>query len=63
MFVKTDPDGNLVFNPSGEPFGPIAALLGTVDEFGVGEAMLWNDEITENPEVGSTEIVDDPPVS
>jgi bilirubin oxidase len=56
VFVKTDNEGNLVFNPGGEPFGPIAALLGTIDENGEGVPLLWSDAITENPAIGSTEI-------
>jgi len=38
--------------------GPVAALLGTVNENGedTGVPLLWSDPITENPAVGATEI-------
>jgi len=36
--------------------GPEAARLGTVDGDGQGVPLDWDDEITENPEVGSTEV-------
>jgi len=56
VYVSEDPDGNIVFDPNGEPFGPVAALLGTLDANGEGVPLLWHDLITENPDVGSTEI-------
>ena len=40
----------------GEVFGPTAALLGTLDDLGNGVPLLWSDDITENPELNSTEI-------
>jgi spore coat protein A len=36
--------------------GPAHALLGTVDGAGAWEAAAWGDQVTENPEVGTTEI-------
>jgi len=39
----------------GEPFGPTAALLGTVDDDGEGVPLLWADAITENPDLNATE--------
>ena len=43
----------------GEPFGPIAALLGTMEPNGsefLPATKLWVDPITENPAVGATEV-------
>jgi FtsP/CotA-like multicopper oxidase with cupredoxin domain len=37
-------------------FGPTAALLGTVNADGTGNPIGWGDAITENPDVGATEI-------
>ena len=56
VYVSEDPDGSLVFDPNGEPFGPVAALLGTLDANGEGVPLLWHDMVTENPAVGATEI-------
>ncbi|MHC4415370.1 MAG: multicopper oxidase family protein [Planctomycetota bacterium] len=57
VLVTEDEDGNIILDcASGEPFGPTAALLGTVDDNGDGNPLLWNDPITENPMVGATEI-------
>jgi len=40
-----------------EPFGPRAALLGTVDPVAMEPTpLMWNNEITEEPGVGTTEI-------
>jgi FtsP/CotA-like multicopper oxidase with cupredoxin domain len=36
--------------------GPIAALLGNVDEDGNALAKMWMDEVTENPVEGATEV-------
>jgi len=44
----------------GEPFGPMAALLGTVeiDDDGVasGISKMWHEAVTENPALGATEV-------
>ncbi len=56
--VVEDGSGNIVLacgDPSAEPFGPAAALLGTVNPDGSGNPLLWSDGTTENPAVGSTE--------
>jgi FtsP/CotA-like multicopper oxidase with cupredoxin domain len=56
--VKEDEDGNIVLacDPSGEEeFGPTAALLGTLDEDGEGQPLLWSDLITENSALGAIE--------
>jgi FtsP/CotA-like multicopper oxidase with cupredoxin domain len=39
----------------GEVFGPTAALLGTVDDYSNGVPLLWANDVTENPELYSTE--------
>ncbi|HET8667225.1 MAG TPA: multicopper oxidase [Terriglobales bacterium] len=39
-----------------EEVGPRAAFLGTVDENGNPEPMMWGDMVTENPSAGATEI-------
>jgi spore coat protein A, manganese oxidase len=36
--------------------GPAAAMLGTVDAFGTPTHQMWMDPITENPNVGDTEV-------
>jgi FtsP/CotA-like multicopper oxidase with cupredoxin domain len=55
--VVTDSEGNLVFDPSGDPFGPESALLGTYDPVThVSTPLPWVAPITENPVLGSTEI-------
>jgi spore coat protein A len=36
--------------------GPIAAMLGTLDENGEPTMLGWDDDITENPKLGATEI-------
>jgi bilirubin oxidase len=38
------------------PFGPTAALLGTVNADGTGKPVEWREAITENPSVGATEV-------
>ena len=54
--VSTDIDGNVVLDcDGGEPFGPKAALLGTLAG-GQGVPRSWDDPITENPAVGATEV-------
>jgi spore coat protein A len=56
IFVSEDASGNIVYDCAGpEPFGPTAALLGTLDAAGNGIPLLWMDGITENPAVGATE--------
>jgi spore coat protein A len=59
VFVSEDDDGNIVLDcDSDTPFGPTAALLGTVSGSGTGatgEGKLWSDDVTENPGVGATE--------
>ncbi len=56
VLVAEDPNGNIVLDPAGDPFGPIAALLGTVNPDGTGNPLLWSDVVTENPEIGDTEM-------
>jgi len=56
--VIEDEDGNVIMDcldPLAEPFGPIAAKVGTVDEYGNGIPLRWMDPITENPDLGATE--------
>jgi FtsP/CotA-like multicopper oxidase with cupredoxin domain len=54
--VTEDGNGNIVLDcATGEVFGPTSALLGTVNPDGSGNALLWSDLITENPEIGDTE--------
>jgi FtsP/CotA-like multicopper oxidase with cupredoxin domain len=36
--------------------GPAAAMLGTVDNTGTATPMMWMDPVTENPNVGDTEV-------
>jgi len=36
--------------------GPAEAMLGTVDEFGVPVPYMWMEPVTENPNVGDTEM-------
>jgi FtsP/CotA-like multicopper oxidase with cupredoxin domain len=56
VLVSVDPNGNVVLDPNGEPFAPVAAMLGTLNPDGTGNAMKWMDAVTENPALGSTEI-------
>jgi spore coat protein A, manganese oxidase len=54
--VTQDKHGNVVLDcEGGEPFGPRFALLGTVAG-GAGVPLRWDDEITESPAVGATEV-------
>ena len=56
--IVTDVDGNVVMacdNPSAEAAGPTAALLGTLNPDNTGKPLLWNDPVTENPLLGTTE--------
>ncbi len=39
-----------------DPFGPLMALLGTVNPDGSGNPIAWDGPITENPALNSTEI-------
>ncbi|MEN8802425.1 MAG: multicopper oxidase domain-containing protein, partial [Thiogranum sp.] len=41
--------------PEAEPFGPLAAVLGTVNQSGVPSVQLWSDPITTNPALDATE--------
>jgi spore coat protein A len=59
--VSEDEDGNIVLDceaeePEPDIFGPTAALLGTLNQDGSGNPLLWSDDITENPALGATEI-------
>jgi bilirubin oxidase len=55
VFIKEEED-KIIFDPnSTTPFGPTAALLGTVTPEGVGKPFMWSDDITENPGLGDTE--------
>ncbi len=54
--VSEDGNGNIVLDcAGGEVFGPTSALLGTLNLDGTGNPLLWNDPVSENPAVGSTE--------
>jgi FtsP/CotA-like multicopper oxidase with cupredoxin domain len=56
VHVSTDTNGNVFLDcDTGEPFGPRFALLGTVAG-GAGVPLRWDDQITENPAVGATEV-------
>jgi FtsP/CotA-like multicopper oxidase with cupredoxin domain len=54
-----DDDGNVVLacgDPEAEAFGPVAALLGTFDPgSGMAHPMMWDDDTTDNPQLGATE--------
>jgi len=56
VLVSEDGLGNLVLDAGGEPFGPTAALLGTLDDDGDPLPRLWEDGITEDPALGATEV-------
>jgi spore coat protein A, manganese oxidase len=43
-------------DPDAVPFGPTAALLGTLNADGTGRPAEWRESITENPAVGTTEV-------
>ena len=54
--VSEDGSGNLVHDcVHGEPFGPTQALLGIMAG-DVSQPLGWNDPITENPDVNTTEV-------
>jgi spore coat protein A len=60
VFVN-DEGGNIVFDPNGpadgaQPFDPVVTLLGTLDANGTPNPLMWNDAITEEPNLGDTEI-------
>ena len=49
-------NGVIFFDPnSTTPFGPTAALLGTLNNDNTSNPLLWMDPITENPALGDTE--------
>jgi FtsP/CotA-like multicopper oxidase with cupredoxin domain len=54
--VSFDESGNLVFDPGGEPFGPVKALLGVVGEDGEPIPLAWEDAVTETPALDATEV-------
>ncbi|MEJ2209789.1 MAG: multicopper oxidase domain-containing protein, partial [Anaerolineae bacterium] len=57
--VITDAQGNVILacdDEDAEIFGPIEALLGTVDDSNNPVALKWDDAISETPTVGDTEI-------
>ena len=58
VFIDVNPvDGSININcASPIPFGPIRALLGILDSNGNSVPLMWNDPITENPALNSTEI-------
>jgi bilirubin oxidase len=43
-------------DPNATPFGPIAAMLGSLNPDGSGQPIEWDEAITENPAVGATEV-------
>ena len=43
-------------DPGAVPFGPTAALLGTLNGDGTGKPVEWREAVTENPALGSTEV-------
>jgi spore coat protein A, manganese oxidase len=54
--ITEDENGNVVFDcASDEPFGPAAALLGTVAG-GEPMPMMWHEPISENPALGAEEL-------
>jgi len=56
--VITDVNGNVVLacnDPAAGPFGPTAALCGTLNPDGTNNPLKWVDAITENPDLGATE--------
>lgn len=56
VFVDYLLDGSIDYNcASLEPFGPTAALLGTLDDSNNSVPLLWMDDITEDPNVGDIE--------
>jgi FtsP/CotA-like multicopper oxidase with cupredoxin domain len=56
--VEEEGEWNIVLeceDPEEEEFGPVAALLGTLNPDGSGAPLVWSDAITENPALGATE--------
>jgi FtsP/CotA-like multicopper oxidase with cupredoxin domain len=57
--VSLDDAGSVVLaceDPAAEPFGPVAALLGTFDPAtGLATPKQWMDPTTDNPRLGDTE--------
>jgi bilirubin oxidase len=53
--ASEDEQHNVVLDPSGEPFGPREAALGTWSAQGGPQPKLWMDGVTENPAVGAVE--------
>jgi bilirubin oxidase len=63
--VTEDAQGNVVqipgatppdCGPQGTVFGPVAALLGILDDAGNPVPKFWAEPITENPQLGDTEV-------
>jgi bilirubin oxidase len=61
--VCVDPDTNAELpcsDPASAPFGPQAAMLGSVmfgpDGMPMGMPMMWMEQVSEKPRVGSTEV-------
>ena len=54
--VKENEFGDVVYDATGEPFGPQSAMLGTWDPVNGPQHKMWMDDITENPAVGATEV-------
>jgi bilirubin oxidase len=46
----------LACTPEGVPFGPTMAILGTLTSDGQGNPLKWMDPISENPDLGATEV-------
>jgi hypothetical protein len=49
-------DLRIVLDPDGEPFGPVEAVLGTVNPDHTGNPLDWDHAVTETPVQNSTEI-------
>ena len=56
VLVRQKTSGVVVEYKNGVPFGPTAALLGTLLPDGMTNPLLWSDPVTENPNAGDTEI-------
>jgi spore coat protein A len=57
VFVAEDANGSIILDCSSTiPFGPTAAMLGTLNPDGTGNPLRWMDPITENPNVNSIEV-------
>ena len=57
--VITDSNGNVVqacSDPSAVPIAPTIGLLGVLNPDASGEPVMWEEAVTENPAVGTTEI-------